>query len=1231
MRFESLGHAIDTRTVRSLRAAALSFIAAACALTASVRAQLPGLGNDPPASPTHLIWAHAPGANPLQPAPARPYRRLLELVAPRPREESSDTSDGTPFYCFDPARPVSPEIMAAINRAVALSRADRYPVGARWIGTEGAPITLTWSFVPDGTLVPSSPGNTAPSNLFAAMDAKFSAPGQGGRAAWINQVQACFNRWAAITGISYVRVRFGGAEWDDGAAFPEANAQAGARGDIRIGGCNVDGGGGGILAFAYLPFNGGDMVLDTTEDFGNPANNYRILRNTVMHEHGHTLGMPHVCSSNSNQLMEPFLDLSIDGPQHDDLRSAQRMYGDVYEPNDTLQTATDLEVIPIGQTYTIGPIPNGGVHDMLAAISVTGDVDLYKFTVSTPTEITVAVEPRGFSYDDNSQDLVNGTCGTGNTTNSSRQADLTITILDAAGTVLLTQNSAPIGLVEVSNPINLGFNGVYYVGISAAGNVPQTQDYRLEIRARQGCTSPTVSPLSQVSCVGGTASFTVAGSGTSVVRWRRNGVDIPNSNVTTLTLNPVTAASGGTYECAVFSNCGVLVSNAVTLDVTVGLPSITGQPASQTICEGTSTTFSVAATDATGYQWRRSGVNIGGATGPSYVATAAGNYDCVVSNICGSVTSTVAVLTRLPSLRVTQFPSSQTVCAGQSTSFFYGVTGASLTYQWLLNNQPIPGATSSTYTIPSVTSANAGTYLCAVESACGSSLSLPATLTVNVAPAITSQPAQQTVCPGQPFSFSVAATGTPAPTFRWRRNGSLIPGATSPTYSGTASSALAGAYVCEISNLCGTATTTSVNLTLNTTPTISVNPAPQNPCPGRSASFSVTATGVALAYQWRRNGVNIPGATASTYTIAAVGPPDLGNYSCFVSNACGDTTTASAALTLSGPPTITTGPVSQSACIFGGGGPYSISVIATGDALTYQWRVGGGIILGATSSTLTLPAPLYFTAYDCVVTNPCGSVTSSGALFTPAIPPSITAQPSPQSACENSPASFSVTATGTGTLTYQWRLNGSNIPGANSATYVIAAVTTADIGSYDCVIINACGTTTSSSVALTVNQLPTITGQPASATICPSAIATFSVVATGPSPTYQWQIEDPALPGSWLNLADGQSVANCGAQADAGATLAMLSMRTPPNYFGPYCPVLLRCVVSSTCGSVTSNTSTLTICPGDFNCQGGVGVQDIFDFLAAWFAGSPIADFNGQNGVTVQDIFDFLAAWFAGC
>lgn len=64
------------------------------------------------------------------------------------------------------------------------------------------------------------------------------------------------------------------------------------------------------------------------------------------------------------------------------------------------------------------------------------------------------------------------------------------------------------------------------------------------------------------------------------------------------------------------------------------------------------------------------------------------------------------------------------------------------------------------------------------------------------------------------------------------------------------------------------------------------------------------------------------------------------------------------------------------------------------------------------------------------------------------------------------------------------------------------------------------------------------------------------------------------------------------------------------------------------CGMVGNPT---TCCKANFNQTGGITVQDIFDFLGAWFSGSANADFNGVGGVTVQDIFDFLGAWFAGC
>jgi hypothetical protein len=73
------------------------------------------------------------------------------------------------------------------------------------------------------------------------------------------------------------------------------------------------------------------------------------------------------------------------------------------------------------------------------------------------------------------------------------------------------------------------------------------------------------------------------------------------------------------------------------------------------------------------------------------------------------------------------------------------------------------------------------------------------------------------------------------------------------------------------------------------------------------------------------------------------------------------------------------------------------------------------------------------------------------------------------------------------------------------------------------------------------------------------------------------------------------------------------------------------CQVTSSCGVRSSNSIRLTLCLADYNCSGAATVQDIFDFLADYFAGALTAELNGSGTLSVQDIFDFLAAYFAGC
>ena len=183
----------------------------------------------------------------------------------------------------------------------------------------GAPATLTWSIVPDGTRVSTGSGTTT----------NFGGnPGQTNLTLqpWFHIFTDSFGRWAQLGGVDYLY-----ESHDDGVLHPSSNGQLGVRGDIRLAGFNIDGAS-GTLAFTYIPTGGSDMAIDTGDGtfFKDSTSNFINLRNTVMHELGHSFGLEHVASTTSNLLMEPIIDTSFDGPQLDEVRGVQFYFGDEF-------------------------------------------------------------------------------------------------------------------------------------------------------------------------------------------------------------------------------------------------------------------------------------------------------------------------------------------------------------------------------------------------------------------------------------------------------------------------------------------------------------------------------------------------------------------------------------------------------------------------------------------------------------------------------------------------------------------------------------------------------------------------------------------------------------------------------------------------------------------------------------------------------------------------------------
>jgi hypothetical protein len=299
-----------------------------------------------------------------------------------------------------------------------------------------------------------------------------------------------------------------------------------------------------------------------------------------------------------------------------------------------------------------------------------------------------------------------------------------------------------------------------------------------------------------------------------------------------------------------------------------------------------------------------------------------------------------------------------------------------------------------------------------------------------------------------------------------------------------------------------------------------------------------------------KNGVDIAGATAASYTIPATVTADAGTYTVVVSGNCiPGVTSNGSVLIINEQPEIITGPVSQTVCA-GQSVTFTVNAgVTTG--VTYQWRKGGVNIGGATASSYTIPITVAADAgnYDVVVSGTCTpSVTSSPAALVINVVPVIVTGPVSSAICEGGNTTFTVNAGTTTGVGYQWQLsinggvsysnvaNGGIYSGATTATLNLTAVPLANNGNLYRVVVS--GTCTppvnSNSAVLTVNQNVVINTQPVTQTICEGSSVTFSVVAIGTGLTYQWR-------ENGVNISDGGVY--------SGATTATLTLTNVPNTF----------------------------------------------------------------------------------
>ena len=358
----------------------------------------------------------------------------------------------------------SPQAATLFNAAIQGGNGFQANPNDRWSFTatnggglqRGDPTTIRYSFVPDGTFVGNVIGEgSGTSSMFSTMNSAFS-----NQAVWQGVIQSAFDRWGELTGVTYVY-----EPNDDGSPLGNASGAVGVRGDVRIAMKFLDGSS-NVLAVNFFP-NNGDMVLDAGDInfYASPQQNYRRLFNVIAHEHGHGLGIEHVCPLNTTKLMEPTYTSAFNGPQLDDILAGQRLYGDANEPNDNLVTATDL-----------GTLSDGLTNVTTQSIDGTSDSDYFRFGVASPKLVTISVVPTGSSYLEGPQV---GNCSSGTTYNPTTNRNLAVYLFSGTGTSLISFSfSAPAGQSEVLTAIPL--DGDYVVRVIATG-ADAIQPYRLEL------------------------------------------------------------------------------------------------------------------------------------------------------------------------------------------------------------------------------------------------------------------------------------------------------------------------------------------------------------------------------------------------------------------------------------------------------------------------------------------------------------------------------------------------------------------------------------------------------------------------------------------------------------------------------------------------------------------------------------------------------------------------------
>jgi hypothetical protein len=491
------------------------------------------------------------------------------------------------------------------------------------------------------------------------------------------------------------------------------------------------------------------------------------------------------------------------------------------------------------------------------------------------------------------------------------------------------------------------------------------------------------------------------------------------------------------------------------------------------------------------------------------------------------------------------------------------------------------------------------------------------------APAVVGPPASQTVLAGATVTFSVTAGGTPAPETQWYFQGAADPNATNSTLTITnVSPTNAGPYYVVLTNTIGTATSEVVTLTVtapilastgatgdfrNSILGLTTNPPTETVLLHSNIFFSslgfgpegeLFAMGEGALYSintqtWTTNfigDVQTNGVAGQNAPIAMAFSPSGVLYASFGGSLYTvDKTNAQASKVGAFPGGMAIGGMAfaPDGTLYGG----VTNLYAINPANASVSKIGA--LNGVSASILAdmkygADGFLYFcdgaSDGNLYRLNPASAQVSvaanypaalAGLAFVP-IPTVIVAEPANQALVTGTATNFSVTATGTAPLDYQWFFDKSPIRGGTNSVLTISNALARSDGTYYVVVSNSLGSVTSSIVTLTTYAPPTITKPPKSEVVTPGQTIALSTTATGTALEYQWQLDGTNLPGK---IAASLTIRDAGTN-DAGPYTILVSspfVARPASASATVAVIPVTPVISSPANNAVTGSSNLTV------------------------------------------------------